>query len=65
MDRNQSSLDVLESLLADLLHPLGWVAAQALLLVQPLLAGWVDESIIDRAIRRLEGSWPQSVEKQE
>ncbi|MBO9371344.1 MAG: hypothetical protein J7575_09720 [Chloroflexi bacterium] len=47
-------LDDLSPLFAELAAALGWVGAQALLLLQPLLTGWVDESAIEQAIRRLE-----------
>jgi hypothetical protein len=47
-------LDNLSPLFADLAAALGWVGAQALLLLQPLLTGWVNASAIERAIRWLE-----------
>ncbi len=52
-------LDELSPLFADLAAALGWVGAQALLLLQPLLAGWVDESAIEQAIRWLESPAPR------
>ncbi len=47
-------LDELSPLFADLAAALGWVGAQALLLLQPLLTGWVDESAIEQAVHWLE-----------
>ncbi len=47
-------LDNLSPLFADLAAALGWVGAQALLLLQPLLTGWIDSSAIEHAIRWLE-----------
>lgn len=44
----------LSSLFADLAAALGWVGAQALLFLQPLLTGWVDASAIEQAVRWLE-----------
>ncbi len=41
-------------MLADINRALGWVAAQALLFVYPLLEGWVDKSALERTIRGLE-----------
>jgi len=52
-------LDDLSPLFADLAVALGWVGAQALLLLQPLLTGWVDESAIEQAIRWLESPTPR------
>ncbi len=46
--------DALSPLFADLAAALGWLGAQALLFVQPLLTGWVNESVIEEAIRWLE-----------
>ncbi len=47
-------LGTLSPLFADLAAALGWVGAQALLLFQPLLRGWVNTSAIEQAIRWLE-----------
>ncbi|MBC7227979.1 MAG: hypothetical protein H5T61_12230 [Thermoflexales bacterium] len=44
----------LSPIFADLAAALGWVGAQALLLLQPLLTGWVNASAIEQAIRWLE-----------
>lgn len=45
---------ILSPLLADLAAALGWVGAQILLFLQPLLTGWVNASAIEQAIRWLE-----------
>ena len=58
-------LDDLSPLFADLATALGWVGAQALLLLQPLLSGWVDESAIEQAIRRLESPTQPTEERRE
>ncbi len=47
-------LDTLSPLFADLAAALGWVGAQALLFLQPLLTGWVSASAVEQAIRWLE-----------
>lgn len=54
MADDEAGLDALSPFLTEVVHALGWVAAQALLLVHPLLVGWGNDEAVERVIRWLE-----------
>lgn len=51
---DEIGLGILSPLLTEGARALGWVAAQALMLVHPLLVGWGNEEAVERIIRWLE-----------